>query len=547
MTRAGVDALLGQALKHLDALRTEAAADLAHQALAQDRASVGAWRILALAAETSGDLAGALSAYEGALALDPGDGALLKGLARIALDLGMAPVADAFSRRALAGNPDDAEAVCLLSRALAAQGQGDGAVEVLSAHLTERPESPEAWNALGLLIADRGDIASARTFFDEALRLAPSLTPARFNAANLLMTQGETRKALTALERIPQTGLSPRDRATMIFSRACAHLQLGDLSQGWRDYAIRNDPGFPGSADFDIPGRRWRPGEPLKGEDLLLVGEQGLGDEVMFAGLIPELLDGPQAPASLALAVEPRLVSLFQRAFPGVPVTSHATQETGGRNVRRLSTGYAEGGHPKAWAPMADLLPDLRPSISAFPDRERFLEADPGQVRAWRDWLASEAPGLRVGLLWKSGLMSGSRNNAFAPFEAWAPVLGIPGVTFVNLQYGDCDGELAFARKTLGVEIRTPEGLDLKQDLEGVSALSSALDLVIGVSNASFNLAAACGAPAWLITAPDAWTTLGAATYPWYPRVRMFASRTFGDWQTVFQSVAEALAERVTG
>ncbi|MEI7572855.1 MAG: tetratricopeptide repeat protein [Phenylobacterium sp.] len=547
MTRAGVDALLGQALKHLDAFRTEAAADLARQALAQDRASGGAWRILALAAETSGDLTGALSAYEGALALDPEDAALLKGLARIALDLGMAPVADAFSRRALARNPEDAEAVCLLSRALTGQGQGDGAVEVLSAHLTERPESPEVWNALGLLIADRGDLASAQTFFDEALRLAPSLTPARFNAANLLMTRGETVKALAALERIPQTGLSPRDRATLVFSRACARLRLGDLSGGWRDYAVRNDPGFPGSANFDIPGRRWRAGEALKGEDLLLVGEQGLGDEVMFAGLIPELLDGPHAPASLALAVEPRLVSLFQRSFPGVPVTSHATRETGGRKVRRLSTPSNEGEPTAAWAPMADLLPDLRPSVSTFPDRERFLEADPGQVRAWREWLATEPPGLRVGLLWKSGLMSGSRNNAFAPFETWAPVLGIPGVTFVNLQYGDCDGEIAFARDALGVEIRTPEGLDLKQDLEGVSALSSALDLVIGVSNASFNLAAACGAPAWLITAPDAWTTLGAATYPWYPRVRMFASQTFGDWETVFQSVADALAERVAG
>jgi Tfp pilus assembly protein PilF len=544
---AGIDALLGQALKHLDESRTEAAADLARKVIAQDRTSVLAWRILALAAEASGDLTGALSAYEEALTLDPEDTALLKGLARIALGLGMAPVAEAFSRRALAGNSDDTEAVCLLSRALTGQGQGDGAVEVLSAHLTERPESPEAWNALGLLIADRGDLASAQTFFDEALRLAPALTPARFNAANLLMTRGETGKALAALERIPQTGLSPRDRATLVFSCACARLRLGDLSGGWRDYAVRNDPGFPGSANFDIPGRQWQRGEPLKGADLLLVGEQGLGDEVMFAGLIPELLDGPHAPASLALAVEPRLVSLFQRSFPGVPVTSHATRETGGRKVRRLATSDLEGGYPESWAPMADLLPDLRPSIAAFPDRDRFLEADPGRVQAWREWLATEGPGLRVGLLWKSGLMSGSRSNAFAPFEAWAPVLGSPGVTFVNLQYGDCDEEIAFARDTLGVTIRTPVGLDLKQDLEGVSALSCALDLVIGVSNASFNLAAACGAPAWLITAPDAWTTLGAAAYPWYPRVRMFASRTFGDWESVFQSVADALAERGAG
>lgn len=547
MTGAGLEALLGQALKHLEGARTEAAADLARKALARDRRSVAAWRILALAAEASGDLTGALSAYEGALALDPQDAGLLKGLARIALDLGMAPVADAFARRALAGDPADAEAVCLLSRALAGQGHVDEAVEVLSAHLNSRPESPEAWNALGVLVGDRGDLESAQTFLEEALRLAPSLTPARFNAANLAMTRGDAAEALAALTRIPETGLSPRERATLVFSRACARLRLGDLSGGWRDYAMRNDPAFPGAAHFDIPGRRWRPGEPLAGEDLLLVGEQGLGDEVMFAGIVPELLDGPRAPARLALAVEPRLVSLFQRAFPGVPVMSHDTQETGGRKVRRLSTGAAGADIPRAWAPMADLLPDLRPTISDFPAPERFLAADPGRVQAWRQWLSTGAPGLRVGLLWKSGLMSGARNNAFAPFEAWSPVLETPGASFINLQYGDCAGEIAFARDALGVEIHTPEGLDLKQDLEGVSALACALDLVIGVSNASFNLAAACGAPAWLVTAPDAWTTLGAETYPWYPRVRMFASRRFGDWGRVLQSVADALAAEVAG
>ncbi len=80
-----------------------------------------------------------------------------------------------------------------------------------------------------------------------------------------------------------------------------------------------------------------------------------------------------------------------------------------------------------------------------------------------------------------------------------------------------------------------------------MAALSCALDLVVGVSNASFNLAAACGVPAWLITAPDAWTTLGSDVYPWYPQVRLFASRRAGDWDEVFRSVAEALAASSAG
>ena len=141
--------------------------------------------------------------------------------------------------------------------------------------------------------------------------------------------------------------------------------------------------------------------------------------------------------------------------------------------------------------------------------------------------------------------MAGSRAHAFAPFEVWAPVLRTPGVTFINLQYGDCSPEIDLARRDLGVSIQSAPGLDLRQDLEGVAALASALDLVVGVSNASFNLAAACGAPAWLVAAADAWTPLGSDSYPWYPQVRLFQAAGPGDWLRVYGRVAEALAYRV--
>lgn len=541
MTGGPAAAFLAEAAAFLAASDPEAAASLARRALDLDRNALDGWRLLALACEAAGDLPGALSASESALGLAPGDPDLLTGLGRIALEMGMGAAADGLLRQAIAARPGDTAATCLLARALAAQSRGDQAVDVLMAHLSGRPDDALAWDALGVLVADRGDPETARTCFAEALRLAPGFTPARFNAANLLMTEGDARGALTALEAIPETGLSPRERATLVFARACARLRLGDLGRGWEDYGIRNDPGFPGAAEFDIPGRRWRPGEPLSGESLLVVGEQGLGDEVMFGGLLPDLLAREDRPAALSLAVEPRLAGLFRRSFPGVAVSAHATLTLAGRRVRRLADGQGPASY-SAWTPMADLLPVLRPEVSAFRDRGPFLAADPERVADWRARLASMGPGPRVGLLWKSGLMGGSRSNAFAAFAEWAPVLRVPGVTFVNLQYGDCSEEIAFAREHLGVEILTPEALDLKQDVEGVAALSCALDLVVGVSNASFNLAAACGAPCWLIAAPDAWTTLGASFYPWYPQARLFASRRAGGWGEVFLSVAEALA-----
>jgi hypothetical protein len=120
-------------------------------------------------------------------------------------------------------------------------------------------------------------------------------------------------------------------------------------------------------------------------------------------------------------------------------------------------------------------------------------------------------------------------------------VLRAKGACFVNLQYGDCAEEIAQAERELGVRIWTPPGIDLKQDLDDVAALCCALDLVIGFSNATLNIAAACGAPAWLISLPWAWTLLGTARYPWYPQVRTFTTMALGNWGPVMETVGEAV------
>ncbi|MFM8377615.1 MAG: tetratricopeptide repeat protein, partial [Phenylobacterium sp.] len=360
----------------------------------------------------------------------------------------------------------------LLARALARQDNVDSALDVLTSHLGVHPEASAAWNQLGQLVFDRGDLESAQSFFAEAIRLDPDLPQARFNAANLLVTRGEARQALEALETIRDARLNPRERAMLTFTRACAHLLLGELKDGWKDYAARNDRAFPGAADYEATGRRWTEDDPLAGLKFMLVGEQGLGDEVMFASLVPDVLDRLGPGGALSLAVEPRLVQLLQRSFPGVEVLPHKTIETGGRRVRSLSAEAGALPAFDAWSPMADLLPVLRPKLEAFPDTGSYLRADPLRVDAWKATLKAVAPGPKVGLLWKSGLLSGSRANAFAAFDAWAPVLASRGVTFVNLQYGDCSAELSWASHALNVRIWTPPDIDLKQDLDDVTALA---------------------------------------------------------------------------
>ena len=195
---------------------------------------------------------------------------------------------------------------------------------------------------------------------------------------------------------------------------------------------------------------------------------------------------------------------------------------------------------------MGSALTVFRRTVESFPDRPRFLVADKRRVKHWKKVL-SALPGPKVGILWKSLKTQGMRNRYFSPFEQWAPVLTTPGVTFVNLQYGECAEELAQARRDLGVEIFNPPGIDLKADLDDVAALCCALDLTLGFANATINIGAACGAPAWMISTPGAWTRLGTDRLPWYPQMRVFLPETFGQWGPVMTEVAAALSTDLAG
>ena len=189
-------------------------------------------------------------------------------------------------------------------------------------------------------------------------------------------------------------------------------------------------------------------------------------------------------------------MALFQRAFPTAEVSAHATYDVGGRLVRYAPALHRTTRPPSTCGrPSASLLREFRRTARRLSRPVgQHLAADPARVAHWKQVLDEQAPaGPKVGLLWKSADRKDARHRYFSPFDAWAPVLAQKGVTFVNMQYGDCSEELAYVKRELGVEIWTPPGIDLKQDLDDLAALSSAMDLVVGFSNATLNIAAACG------------------------------------------------------
>jgi hypothetical protein len=317
------------------------------------------------------------------------------------------------------------------------------------------------------------------------------------------------------------------DLAGAHWSYGIALLRAGRLADGWQEIAWRwQAPGFVGRR-YELARPEWR-GEPLEGRSILVWGEQGVGDEIMFASCVPDLL---ATGARVVLACDGRLCSLFGRSFAGAEVVSLAALA----ESRAPATGFH--------LPAGDLPRFFRPDLASFPAGAAYLRPDPGLAALWRERVAPLGPGLKVGISWRSQHMTASRAQSYTTLDEWEPILRVPGIRFVNLQYDDCALALASAQDR-GTRVETWSELDLRNDFEGTAALMAALDLVITVPNSVGELAGALGRPTWrLHRSPGTWTMLGTTGRPWFPAMTIFEATGAGGVAELMARVARALAE----
>lgn len=530
----------------LNAMKREdhvGAAKWALKGLEVDEHSGPGWYLLGIARERAGDFQNSVLAYEAALNFFPDHAEIANDLGRLAFRMGMPDQAEKLFRRFIEFAPDRLDGYNNLASVFREQGRPEDAIALIRPVLMEHPETPMLWNTLASTMMDMNDYRNACTFFEESLRLDPKFGKARYNLGQAKHYMGDSQGALDDCNLALKRVISAEDRQMMVLARSSYHLCLGEIGTGWDDYEARLSPQFAGVTHFYTTRPRWKPGDDLAGKNLMVVGEQGLGDEILFANLLPDVIEKLGPEGKLQLVIEKRLIPLFESSFPGVQITAHATKSYIGQPLRIM----ADADHKAAdmWTPIASLLREFRRSLETFPQHEGYLKPDPDRVAHWRKVLEDAPPGPKVGLLWKSAVTKG-RLRFFSPFEQWASVLKTPGVSFINLQYGDCAEDLARAKEEFGVEIWNPPGINLKDDLADVTALCCALDMTLGFSNATLNLAGAAGAPIWLISAPGAWPRMGTKSYPWYPQARVFVPEGFGDWLPVMDEVAGALAEWAT-
>ncbi len=465
----------------------------------------------------------AADSLEVALAIDPTECDALVLLARIRREAGALEEALDLLRRAQRITPGNVVVLANLASALNRSGDIPGAVAAYSEAIRVAPSDPRPKINLGMIyLQECGDPCLAESYFRSALAEAPYQVEATANLGLALHDQGRYDEEL---EHYRQAQLVHPESTELRWNEALAHLSAGNLSEGWRGYELRfTRPEGRDLSRFPFPA--WD-GSPIPDARLLLLAEQGLGDEVMFASCIPDLVPVTKG---IVLECAPRLAPLFARSFPEIEVHGRTRDAPLDWLDRYPDIG--------AQVPVGSLPMRLRPSLTAFPRHGGYLRADLNRVHTYRKRMTESGQGLCVGISWRGGTAATRTALRSIALTALDPLLSIEGVQFVCLQH-----HLSASEKDMVRERKVALFDDALADIDELAALTTALDLVITVGNLNLHMAGALGRPAWglLGMSPDwRWLREGANSL-WYPSVVLYRARDYGGWEPMLEDVVTHL------
>lgn len=407
----------------------------------------------------------------------------LKGLCHFGLDQ-FKEAASAFSH-ALELEPTHAESWCGLGQAQQALDQEAAACQSLRRALELRPDYEDALVNLGSSLQHLNDLDAAQEVLTAALALAPEDASAQWNFGLFLLRKHVYGSAWEHMEyrwRVPE-------------------LQLRRINT--------SRPPWTGAATK---------------HSLLLWGEQGIGDQILYASVLPELADLPQRKR---VALDKRLLPLFERSMPGFEFIDLAQVSD--------ALDFAEQ------LPLGSLPRLFRPDLASFAGAHHpFLQADPKRTAALRAKIVRQGTEI-CGIAWSSNRR---KLGPYKTIQLEQMIASLPSGKqhFVDLQYGDTRAEREALSQSQGIFVQHLDEVDNFNDLEGLAALIQACDVVITTSNSTAHLAGALGKETLLLLPFERWILWYWVDFEgrvlWYPSVRPFLQTSPGDWHLPLQEIA---------
>jgi len=345
----------------------------------------------------------------------------------------------------------------------------------------------------------------------------PDSSAAFNNYGNVLRECGHPRRGIPFLEYA--IILDPTS-VTAKFNLAVSYLIQGDYVRGWPAYEARWQYEHLAGTEPQHSQPRWT-GEDLKDKTILVVGEQGHGDNIQFCRFLANLH-----------AAGARV--LFQTTEGLIPLLGTSPMLSW---IGRYSDTPPEFDY---WIPIMSLPGVLGVTLENLPKQVQYLNAHPEAAAAWLKLLGPKKR-MRVGFSWSGRRDAWLNRHKGVPFDTvLAMVKRNPQYEWINLQV-DATAEEDQALADAGVT-RYPGSV---QSFADTAALINCLDVVISVDTAITHLAAAMGRPTWLMLqwfATDWRWMLDRDSNPWYPTVRIFRQPSMGDWASVTKKIEQYLS-----
>lgn len=471
------------------------------------------WNALAIHLKTAGEREKSANLWREAARRYPDISVIAYNLGHLLNELSYAEEGELHLRRAIALDSHYAKAWNALAVSLEIQHRYSEAILALDSATTLNPKMASAWLNLGIARRALNDFAGAIANFRKAVAIDNSNAVAHQNLAY-----------------------------TLLF--------VGEIEQGFKEYDWRwHVPDFP-SAKRLYKQPIWD-GRPLPRDGLVVWMEQGMGDEVMFSWYLPLLR---RRVKRLIVDCDPRLIPIFERSFPGIDYIARDIAVVDPQTIEPDIKFKAPAGHlPKFFfAETHDAIRDTwHYAGKPYTHAPGYLKTDPVRQAHWRQVLRDRfGDKFIVGISWRSAVRTRMRDLQYPGLEQMARLLG-HDVVVINCQYSWQDEELALLERfgrDRGFTFFHPPGIDLKDDLDDVFALTSVLDLVISPLISLPWMAGAVGTPCWVLRTNETsriWQQLGTPYVPWAPSLRLFFRHPLESWDNPAERIHAELGSLV--
>jgi tetratricopeptide (TPR) repeat protein len=458
----------------------------------------------------------AIQCFDAALALDPALAVVHYNRGDALRAAGRAEEAIAAYRSALRIEPGFTHALNNIASCLIGLGRLEDALTAATDATEARPGYARAWVNRGIALARLGREGDAIASLEAAVQRDANNAEAWYELARLRDAAGRDEDAIAGFRRAIAIDPGHSDAGVNL---AICLLRCGRFAEGWGHYEHRLKAVSGLGPSRRIPRHphpERLPGpEAVRGRRLLVMGEQGLGDEIMFASLIPDLSD---LAAEVTVLADPRLAGLFSRSFPRTAVLAH------GEAGPRVEAVPEEGRFM-----IGSLARLLRGELKDFPGTP-YLVPDPARVAALRARLDALGPEKKVGVMWRGGVgMARERRRSLALADL-LPLMARPAhwISLSHLAAAREETEALF-RET-GQRVHHWPEVTESEDYDDTAALLAALDAVISVTCTAAHCAGALGADTHVLVPERAEWRYGrdGSSIPWYGSMTLY--RRQGDW-----------------